>query len=289
MKKRLEIIAVVLSVVALALVLWIATKERPEQVSAEDAYSRVIRTGKIRVGYISYPPSFIKDANTGAYSGIFHEVLAQAAENLSLDVEYTEELGWGTMVESVSSGRVDLACTGIWPTAGRARQAEFTVPIYFSAVRAYSRQGDTRFDGDLSLANKLDVRIATIDGEMTSIIAQSDFPRATETSLPQTSDVSQVLLEMVAGKADITFVEIAIAEAFLKNNPGSIREIRDVAPVRVFPNVMMVGKGEYRFLSMLNVAIEELANNGVIGRIIAKYEEFPGSFQRRQVPYLSKP
>ena len=91
---------------------------------------------------------------------------------------------------------------------------------------------------------------------------------------------------MTTGKADITFVEVAIAQAFLENNPGSIREVEGVSPVRVFPNVMMVGKGEYRFLSMLNVAIDVLANSGEIERIIANYEKYTGSFKRRQVPYL---
>lgn len=289
MNKRLGLISICLSVIAVCAVMWIGIGERAQQAPNEDAYSRVIRGGTIRVGYISYPPSFIKDANTGEYSGIFHDVLARVAEDLSLRVEYTEELGWGTMVEAVSSERVDLACTGIWPTAGRARRAEFSTPIYFSTVKAYVDKGDTRFDGDLSLVNKSDVRIASIDGEMTTIIARTDFPRATETSLPQSADVSQVLLEIISGKADITFVEVAIAQAFLEKNPGSIREVQDVAPLRVFPNVMMVGKGEYRLLSMLNVAIEVLANSGELERIIAKYEEYAGSFQRRQIPYLPKP
>lgn len=251
-----------------------------------DAYAGVIESGKLRVGYISYPPSFIKDANTGKYSGIFHDVLQQAATNLGLEVEYTEELGWGTMVEAASSGRVDLVCTGIWPTAGRAREAEFTTPIYFSAVKAYVRSGDKRFDSNLSVANSRNVKIATVDGEMTSIITRSDFPQAVESSLPQSADISQVLLELVSGKADITFVEVAVAEAFMAKNPGSIKPVDGVGPVRVFPNVLMVGKGEYRLLSMLNVAIEELANNGLIDKTISKYEEFPNSFQRRQLPFL---
>ena len=133
MSKRLGIISFILSAIALCSVTWMATRERERQAPMDDAYSRVLQAGTIRVGYISYPPSFIKDANTGEYSGIFHEVLARAAEDLNLQVEYTEELGWGTMVEAVSSGRVDLACTGIWPTAGRARRAEFSAPIYFSS------------------------------------------------------------------------------------------------------------------------------------------------------------
>jgi hypothetical protein len=38
---------------------------------------------------------------------------------------------------------------------------------------------------------------------------------------------------------------------------------------------------------MLNVAIQVLANNGEIEKIINKYEEHPDSFLKRQTPYLS--
>lgn len=272
----------------LVAILWVVLtgcQQEPRKPAQEDAFSRVIRTGQIRVGYISYPPSFIKDPNTGTYSGIFHEVLLRTAENLGLRIEYVEELGWGTMIEAVSSGRVDLVCTGIWPTAARGRGAEFTVPIYFSAVRAYARADDRRFDRNLSLANRPGIKIATIDGEMTSIIARSDYPLAKSSSLPQETDVSQVLLEVVTKKADLTFVEAAVAQAFIANNPGSVRPVGDVPPVRVFPNVMMVGKGEFRLLSLINVAIDELANNGIVDQIITKYEKFPGSFERRQLAY----
>jgi polar amino acid transport system substrate-binding protein len=254
---------------------------------SQAAFSRVMNQGELRVGYISYPPSFIKDPNTGAYSGIFDNVLQRAAKNLELKVNYVEEVAWGTMVEAVASGRVDLVCTGIWPTAGRARKAEFTEPIYFSPVRAYARVGDSRFNNNLGIANNPATKIAMIDGEMSSIISKSDFPKATQDSLPQSADISQLLLEVATKKADLTFVEVAVAEAFIQKNPNSIRAISGVEPVRVFPNVMMVGKGEFKLLSMLNVAFEELANNGVINQSISKYEKFPNSFLKNQLPYQS--
>src|SRR4051794_11647658 len=55
------------------------------------AYKRVMDTKTLRVAYISYPPSFIKDANTGAYSGIMHEVLHEMARRMDLKVDYAEE------------------------------------------------------------------------------------------------------------------------------------------------------------------------------------------------------
>lgn len=251
----------------------------------EDTYARVLGQNRIRVGYISYPPSFIKDPNTGQMSGIFYEVLQEAGKNLDLKIDYTEEVGWGTMIEAVRSGRVDLICTGIWPTSARGKSADFTTALYYSTVRAYTAASNARFDGKLAAMNDQNVKIAVIDGEMSSIIAKNDFFNAQAKSLPQSTDISQVLLEVSTNKADLTFVEPAVAFEFMEHNPGKIKEVPNVKPLRVFPNVMMVGKGEVRFLSTMNIAIQELINNGFVDKVVQKYEKSPGSFQRVALPY----
>ncbi len=207
--------------ILLALLTWGFSSCRSNQGTPqnEDVYERMLRKGALRVGYISYPPSFIKDPNSGQMSGIFHEVLLEAGKNLDLKIDYTEEVGWGTMIEAVRSDRVDLVCTGIWPTSARGKAADFTTPLYYSTVLAYTAANNSRFDGNLEAANDPNVRIASIDGEMTSIIAKDDFPKAQNNGLPQSTDISQVLLEVATDKADITFVEPAVAGGFISSNP----------------------------------------------------------------------
>ena len=252
-------------------------------------YDRVLKTKTIRVAYISYPPSFIKDANTGSFSGIFYEVIQEMAKRMELKVDFVEETTWGTMIESVNSGRVDVVCTGLWPNSTRGKFADFTAAVYFSPIKAYVKAGNNAFDGKLSAINSKNVTIAAIDGEMASIIANADFPNATVHGLPQTTDIAQMLLEVSSGKSVVTFVEPAVANAFLAKNAGSVKEVKNVSPLRVFPNVMMVAKGESEFLSMLNISMDELANTGTIDKIIAKYEKTPGLFLRRQLPYRTSP
>lgn len=282
-----SIIRSIFTALSLALLLISCNDKSQAPASAKQntAYDRVLETKTLRVAYISYPPSFIKDAKTGAYSGIFHEVLKEMADRMELKVEYVEETAWGTMIESVKSGRVDLVCTGIWPNATRGKLVDFTDPIYFSPIRPYVRAGDTRFDGNLAAINAPNVKIATIDGEMSSIIAKADFGKATAHALPQTTEIAQLLLEVSTGKADLTFVEPAVAEAFAASNPNMIQPVKSVDPVRVFPNVMMVAKGETNLLSMLNIALGEISNTGVVDKIVTKYEIKPGVFLRRQRAY----
>ncbi len=282
---------IVSAIIAIAIIIGIGflfsknSTEQSSQTVEQTTYDKIIESGKIRVGYISYPPSFIKDPNTGEYSGIFNDVLQEIGKKLGVKIDYTEEVGWGTMIEAINSGRVDLIATGVWPTTERGKHVDFTNPLYYSTVRTYVRAGDNRFDGDLSKINNSNIKISSIDGEMTSIIAQIDYPKAKQVSLTQINDVSQVLLDVATGKADVTFAEPAVALEYMSKNPGQIKEVKDVKPVRVFPNAMIVGKGEVEFSSTLNIAIEELINNGFVNKIIEKYEKYPGSFQRLALPF----
>jgi ABC-type amino acid transport substrate-binding protein len=249
------------------------------------AYDRVLETQTIRVAYISYPPSFIKDTKTGSFSGIMYDVLQDIAKRLELKVDDVEETAWGSMIEEVRSARVDLVCTGLWPNATRGKFVDFTDPVYFSPVEAYVKAGNAKFDRNLAAINSPAVRIATVDGEMTSIIANADYPLAKASSHPQSTDIAQMLMEVATGKADVTFVEPAVANGFLQANPGIVEAVNGTEPVRVFPNVMMVAKGEGKLLSMLNIALSEAENAGAIDRIVAKYEAEPGLFFRRERPY----
>jgi len=285
MREKRTVLLILLLMFVVSVSLHSSCRQTGPASPTEDAYARMLRDGRIRVGYISYPPSFIKDPNTGAFSGIFDEVLQQVGNNLGVRIDYTEEVAWGTMIEAIRSGRVDLVCTGLWPTTARGKFADFTAPLYYSTVRAYTRADNSKFDGNLAAINVPTVRIAAVDGEMSSIIAKDDFPKAQVNSLPQNTEVAQVLLEVATNKSEVTFVEPAVAMEYIKNNPGKIKEVANVKPLRVFPNVMMVGKGEVRLKSTMDVAIQELVSNGFVDKVIDKYEKYPNSFQRVATPY----
>ena len=212
-------------------------------------------------------------------------MLEKIGENLGLKIEYVQEVSWDNMIETIKSGKIDMVCTGIWPTSQRGKHVDFANPFSYSVVKAYTYAGNQKFDNNLSAINSPEVKISSIDGEMTSIIANMDFPKAIRVDITQLTGVSQTLLEVKNRKAEVTFVEPIVALEFLEKNPNSIREIKGVKPLRVFPNSMMVPKNEEDFKSTLNIAINELINNGFIDRVIDKYEKYPGSYSRVQLPY----
>ena len=282
--KRLKFLSIL--ILGLALLSSCNPENKTNNIEKEiSTYEKVLKAGKIRVGYISYPPSFIVNPD-GSYGGIFYETIEKIGENLGLEIEYAEEVTWDGMIESIRTGRVDMVCTGIWPTTQRGKHVDFATPLFYSVVKAYTYEGNTKFDNDISKINSPDVTISTIDGEMTSIIADMDFPKAKKNTVTQLTGVSQTLLDIKVKKADVTFVEPAIALEFASKNPNTIKEVKGVQPLRVFPNSMMLPKGEEDFISTINIATIELINNGFVDRIINKYEKYPNSFYRTQLPYI---
>lgn len=252
---------------------------------AENTYDRIMRTGEIRCGYALWEPAFMKDPNTGALSGVFHDYLGALGAALDLKIIWTEEIGWGDFPAALESQRIDAMCSGIWPSASRARVIDFTAPIYFNAINAYVRADDTRFDGGLAALNDPAVTIATMDGEMSSIIAAADFPQAQTLAVPQAASLPQILLNVTGGKADATFTDTAIAAEFMAHNPGVLRMVEGGGGVRIFGSTIAVARGQHDLKAMLNTATGELLQSGTIERILRAHEEHPGSLLRVARPY----
>jgi len=255
--------------------------------TGHSVYDKVVSSGTIRACYVVYPPDSIKDPNTGKLSGVFVDVLNKAAENMGLKVDWNAEVGWGELIEALNSNRCDVVGSGIWSNSARGKSSEFTVPVFYSAINAYVRADDYRFDSNVKIANNQNYKIATIDGETAQLIAKRQFPNAQTVQLPQLTDVSQMLLNVVDKKADMTFIEPTVANAFMKSNPGKIKNVSASHPVAVYGNVILVKKGEFEIKSSLDNAINELLSNGYVDDVLNQYQkDYPGGFYRVAVPYV---
>lgn len=243
-------------------------------------YERVINAGTIKASYLTYPPASMKDTKTGKMSGIFVEVLQKACDNLGLKLEWTEEVGWASQIEGLENDRYDIVGSPVWANPTRGKLTTMAIPVYYSGIGIFVRANDNRFDGNFNLIDNPAVRIGTIDGETSDLIARSDYPKAQRVSSPQNTEISQKYLDLASNKCDVVFTEPYNAFVYLKNNPGTIKNIAETSPIRLFGNCYMFKKNEFQLQQMLNVAIQDLINSGFVDRIISKYEPAPRLFYR---------
>lgn len=252
--------------------------------SSSSVYDKVVSSGTIRACYTAFPPALIKDPNTSKLSGVFYDTLNKAANNMGLKVDWNAEVGWGDAIQALNSGKCDIVGSDSWSNSTRGKSAEFIHPLYYSPIYAYVRTNDNRFNSDVNIANSPDYKLVTLDGENSSVIAAQDFPNAKTVQLSQLTDVSQLFVNVVDNKGDMTFQDAGTANQFMKNNPGKIKSVG--TPLVVNGDVMMVKKGEFTFKTTIDNAVIELIENGYVNTLISKYEkEYPGGYLRVAVPY----
>ncbi len=255
----------------------------------ETAYDRVMRTGVLRAAYINYPPGAIVDTQNGELSGIFIDLLREISHKLELELEFTEEVGWATMIQGLDSNRYDIIGNPVWANPVRGKLATLSDPVYFSGIGVWVRFDDDRFSSADNWAslNHPSINVAAMDGSTPEVIAREQFGAANLITYPDLTGESQIFLDLLAKKADVFFAEPAVALDFLDNNPGSIKNLAEGKPLRLFANVYMMRRHESQLKQMVNVALRDLITSGRVDALMQKYEPRPGVFYPVDLPYRS--
>ena len=251
----------------------------------EPAYERVIRTNTLRCGYALWEPGMSMDPMTGKLTGIYYDFLEAIGQHTGLKMEWVGEIGWGDYPTALNSGRIDVMSFGAWPKANLAREILFSEPTYYLPIYAYVREGDTRFDHTAEKINSSSVVISTMDFGLSSEFARTRFPKAKTFSVPENSAASILLLNVAAGKADVTFTDAWHGDAYMKANPGKLRIVPLEHPLRLFGHTIPVAKGEQSLLALINAATNEIIDSGESEAIIRKYEPTSGVLLMRKEDY----
>lgn len=282
--KRIALLSLVISVVALASLFLNHGPRREAEAIHETAHERISRTGTIRCGYTPYSVALLKDKESHL-QGIYKDLMDEIASLLNLKVEWVEEVGWGEQIEGLNAWRYDMVCSPANMTGPRARNADFVAPFYYSPVYAWAREDDTRFasnaEANLKRANSDDIKISTIDGEQSAAQARQFFPKAKLLSLPQSAPFTSMFMDVAQNKADIIIAEPVAVREFLENNAKiKLVPINSDRPLILAVNIMMVKNTDLQFKAMISNAITILIANGVVDRIIDKWEPYPNSYIR---------
>lgn len=232
--------------------------------------ARVIAAGKIRCGYFDWEPLLKKDVNTGQFSGIGADMMAEIGTRLGLQIEWAEEVGPSTAVEAVKSKRVDMICLPVIITNPRMRAADFTDPVLYSIFSVWMRSDATVTD--TAELNRPDHKFVAIDGTAPMAMTKRLFPKAGLVSLTELSPTSDMFLSVTTKKADAVFSDTSNAGMFSRYNPGQIKPVSDPDTDRVLPWAFMLPQDEYGFTRMADLVLQDMQLDGTVERIVRKHQ-----------------
>jgi ABC-type amino acid transport substrate-binding protein len=132
-----------------------------------------------------------------------------------------------------------------------------------------AKQGETRFNA-LSDLNDSNVRIAVNQGGANQRFAKHYCPEAKLTEL--STDISQVLSEVIAGRADVAIADTWSVSKFADQNKQSVQILFAGRPLDVTAISWAVRPDETRLLEFLNTSIDYLHTSGQIREFEKRYD-----------------
>ena len=251
-------------------------------VQKESVYERVIRTGKIRCGYLNWAPLMFTNLETGRIEGVWADVTREVGKQLQLEIEWTEEISLATYLQDLNNGRYDVECSSGWPTGVRGKFVDYLDPAFFIPHYVVIREDEDRFSNENQLKQP-SIRMAVIDGENTHLVQREQFPNNQTLQLPGTSQASDLALSVITNKADFTVLDKLSVDLFNQANERKLKTIG--APLSNISITYSVPSGETQLKNMIQNAMNMLVYNGKLNRILDKHDPDKSKYIRVRNPY----
>jgi polar amino acid transport system substrate-binding protein len=284
MEKKISFIALVVALIALLAALMPAHEKTASAEKQETTYDRVMRTRTIRCGYAVWNPVLFKDLKTGEVKGISRDIMDEIGKNLSLHIEWTEETGWGTIVEGLATRRYDMICNGLGIIGTRGRAINFSSPFLYGSMYLVVRADDNRIQKNEDADNP-DITVSILEGEAFSFLAPKRFPKAVIKALPQMTDYSGVFQDVESKKSDVTGVCYSDFILYDKANPGKLKVIDVRNPLHTYPISFGLPQGDVAMKTMIDAALDELVLGGMVERTLRAHTTSPLEFLLPAKPY----
>jgi ABC-type amino acid transport substrate-binding protein len=268
----LILVSVLISTFVSTMVLKPAPSTAPSVQKQESVYERVTQSKILRCGYYTWPPFINKNIQTNKMEGLYVDLTEELAKGFGWKVEWVEEIASTDFITALNGNRVDMLCAPMAPVQQRTQWIYFSVPHFYVPYMAYARADDKRFDNNLQKINNPDYTLSTMEGELTSIVARTRYPKAKVLEISAIQGPAQLLENVVTGKADVILQDPFTFGTFDAANPGKLRKIPTTEDNGVFFAAYSMKRGEDDFKYMIDAAITELLDRGYIEKLAKDYK-----------------
>ncbi|MCB1379324.1 MAG: transporter substrate-binding domain-containing protein [Alphaproteobacteria bacterium] len=212
-------------------------------------------------------PGYIKDPNTGEWSGFYVEWANEIAELLGVKVE-TVETTWGNLAADFQAGKIDIAI-GLNPNPKRGLVVDYlTVPLFTDAWALSVPEGSTL--KTWAELNDPKIRLVVQKGSTMQVVAEALAPKAQITPV---EDRNLAVLELKSGRADAIVLAVFDALQVKKEGIGEI-----VLPEPLLRNPATIGvarqPGNSGYINFLTNWVQQQRALGLAqGKLNAAWEK----------------
>jgi polar amino acid transport system substrate-binding protein len=167
-----------------------------EQLRDASTLEKVIKNGKLRIGFSTFVPWAMKD-KTGTFIGYEIDVATRLAQDMGVKPEFIPTK-WSGIIPSLLTGKFDIIIGGMGITPKRNLKVNFTIPYEYSGMSMVANKKLAAGFNSLEDFNKPSVTLSARTGATPVQAAKRFMPKAT---LRLFDDEAQALQEVLIGKA----------------------------------------------------------------------------------------
>ena len=161
-------------------------------------------------------PGYIKDRNTGEWSGFYVDFLKEIADTLGVEAEEVETT-WGNLAADFQSGKIDIAI-GVNPNPQRGLVVDYLwEPLFIDAWSVLTPEGKEVKNWEE--LNKPEKQVVVQKGSTMQVVAENLLPKAT---IVPVEDRNLAIMELQTGRADAVVFAVFDAAQIAQQGIGKV-------------------------------------------------------------------
>ncbi|MCL2114333.1 MAG: ABC transporter substrate-binding protein [Streptococcaceae bacterium] len=236
--------------------------------SSSSQLDKVKKAGVLKVALSpDYPPFEFQMIKNGKNAIVGSDVdLANAiGKKLGVKVQI-ESMDFNNVLASLTTGKADIAISGISKTPSREKSVNFSNVYYSSDNYLVVKKSD--LNKYTSISDFKGKKIAAQKGSIQEGIVTNQLKGAAEIALPQIGDE---INEIKGGQVQGAVIEELIAKSYVAANPDlAISKVTLKMPKDSYGSAVALPKGSSELTKVVNSVIKEQLKNGQIDKDIQK-------------------
>jgi len=234
--------------------------------AAAEASIPTVNAGKLTVAtspdFAPYEFYAIDKDGNPQLAGFDMSLAKYIANELGLELEVIPMDFDGTIME-LSQGNVDMSLAGYSITDERKEVMDFSIVYYGGGQSFVSTKTNKSKFTDLASANNPDLTIEAQTGSIQAGLMKEHTPDANCIEMVKVTDI---VAELINGKADGAFIETAVAESYQKQYPEL--EILFEVPFDSEGSAAGITKGNTVLVDAVNAAIQKCISSGEFDKYV---------------------
>jgi ABC-type amino acid transport substrate-binding protein len=240
--------------------------QRSAETGTDARLARILEGGVLRVAVSPDRPPLNLKSKSGQIVGFEIDVVSALATAMGLRLELVET-PFAELIDSVASGRADLAISGLTMTPERNARVAFAGPYFVSGMSVLSRSNAITDVEDPEALNVANRHYAALKGSTSAKFVRDVLPKA---QLVEVDDYESGVGMVIGGKVDALFADLLACEMAVWRNPNA--GLSSLAtPFTVEPLGIAIPPDAPLLLNLVQNYLATLDYTGLLGSFKAKW------------------